>query len=71
MKYRSRFVPECLLLEREPGLDKLFGGSSLQIALTEPCDIDDAVIVHGEWGRTEEITAPPSLFAILPLAVTC
>jgi small-conductance mechanosensitive channel len=32
----------------------LFAG--LQIALTQPIRIDDAVIVEGEWGRVEEIT---------------
>ena len=29
----------------------------LQIALTQPITLDDVVIVEGEWGRIEEITA--------------
>lgn len=29
--------------------------ASLQVALTEPINIDDVVIVEGEWGRIEEI----------------
>ncbi len=31
--------------------------TGLQIALTEPINLDDVVIVEGEWGRVEEITA--------------
>jgi small-conductance mechanosensitive channel len=31
--------------------------AGLQIALTEPINLDDVVIVEGEWGRVEEITA--------------
>jgi small-conductance mechanosensitive channel len=31
--------------------------AGLQIALTEPIRIDDVVVVQGEWGRIEEITA--------------
>lgn len=31
--------------------------AGLQIALTEPINLDDVVIVEGEWGRIEEITA--------------
>ncbi len=29
--------------------------ASIQVALTEPINIDDVVIVEGEWGRIEEI----------------
>jgi len=36
-------------------LSNLLAG--LQIALTQPIRIDDVVIVEGEWGRIEEITA--------------
>lgn len=38
-----------------PVLANLFAG--LQIALTQPMRIDDVVIVEGEWGWIEEITA--------------
>jgi small-conductance mechanosensitive channel len=31
--------------------------AGLQIALTQPIRIDDVLIVEGEWGRVEEITA--------------
>lgn len=31
--------------------------AGLQIALTQPMRIDDVLIVEGEWGRVEEITA--------------
>lgn len=31
--------------------------ASIQIALTEPINIDDVLIVEGEWGRVEEIRA--------------
>jgi len=31
--------------------------ASVQIAITEPIRIDDVVIVEGEWGRIEEVTA--------------
>lgn len=31
--------------------------AGLQIALTEPINLDDVVIIEGEWGRIEEITA--------------
>ena len=31
--------------------------AGLQIALTEPIRIDDVVVIQGEWGRVEEITA--------------
>lgn len=38
-----------------PVLGNLIAG--LQIALTQPLRIDDVVIIEGEWGRIEEITA--------------
>ncbi len=38
-----------------PAVETLIAG--LQIALTEPIHLDDVVIVQGEWGRIEEITA--------------
>ncbi len=31
--------------------------AGLQIALSEPIRIDDVVVIQGEWGRVEEITA--------------
>jgi small-conductance mechanosensitive channel len=31
--------------------------AGIQLAITEPIRIDDVVIVEGEWGRIEEITA--------------
>jgi small-conductance mechanosensitive channel len=42
-------------LAARPGMEALMAG--LQVALTEPFSIDDVVIVEGEWGRIEEITA--------------
>lgn len=42
-------------LAAQPVLSNLFAG--LQLALTQPIRIDDAVIVEGEWGTVEEITA--------------
>ncbi len=38
-----------------PMLSNLMAG--VQIAVTQPIRIDDVVIVEGEWGRIEEITA--------------
>ncbi|HEY7458541.1 MAG TPA: mechanosensitive ion channel domain-containing protein [Xanthobacteraceae bacterium] len=38
-----------------PVLSNLLAG--LQIALTQPIRIDDAVVVENEWGRIEEITS--------------
>jgi len=38
-----------------PTLETLLAG--VQLALTEPINIDDVVIVEGEWGRVEEIRA--------------
>ena len=31
--------------------------AGMQIALTEPIRMDDVVVIHGEWGRIEEITS--------------
>jgi small-conductance mechanosensitive channel len=42
-------------LAARPLLENIIAG--LQIALTEPIRIDDVLIVEGEWGRVEEITA--------------
>lgn len=42
-------------LALQPILRNLFAG--IQLALTQPIRIDDAVIVEGEWGNIEEITA--------------
>jgi len=42
-------------LAARPTLGNLVAG--LQIALTQPIRLDDVVIVEGEWGRIEEITA--------------
>ena len=42
-------------LALQPVLTNLLAG--IQIALTQPIRLDDAVIVEGEWGRVEEITA--------------
>lgn len=38
-----------------PILENLISG--IQLALAQPIRVDDVVIVHGEWGRIEEITA--------------
>ncbi len=42
-------------LALQPVLRNLIAG--IQIALTQPIRVDDAVIVEGEWGNIEEITA--------------
>lgn len=42
-------------LAARPLLENIIAG--LQIALTEPIRLDDVLIVDGEWGRVEEITA--------------
>jgi small-conductance mechanosensitive channel len=42
-------------LAMRPTVETLLAG--LQLALTEPINLDDVVIVEGEWGRIEEITA--------------
>lgn len=42
-------------LAMQPVLKNLFAG--IQLALTQPIRIDDAVIVEGEWGNIEEITS--------------
>lgn len=39
----------------QPIMRNLFAG--IQLAITQPIRIDDAVIVHGEWGNIEEITS--------------
>jgi small-conductance mechanosensitive channel len=39
----------------KPTFASLIAG--LQIALTQPIRLDDVVIINGEWGRIEEITA--------------
>lgn len=39
----------------QPVLSNLFAG--VQIALTQPIRLDDAVVVEGEWGRIEEISS--------------
>lgn len=42
-------------LGARPLLSNLFAG--IQLAMTQPIRIDDAVIVENEWGRVEEITS--------------
>jgi len=42
-------------LALQPVIRNLFAG--IQLAITQPIRIDDAVIVEGEWGNIEEITA--------------
>lgn len=42
-------------LSARPLLENIVAG--LQIALTQPIRLDDVVIIRGEWGRIEEITA--------------
>ncbi|MTH79261.1 mechanosensitive ion channel family protein [Paracoccus aestuariivivens] len=42
-------------LALQPVLRNLLAG--IQLALTQPIRLDDAVIVEGEWGNVEEITA--------------
>jgi small-conductance mechanosensitive channel len=42
-------------LAARPVLSNLFAG--VQLAMTQPIRIDDAVIVENEWGTIEEITA--------------
>ncbi|TVQ30502.1 MAG: mechanosensitive ion channel family protein [Phycisphaeraceae bacterium] len=42
-------------LAARPTVETLLAG--VQLALTEPIRIDDVVIVEGEWGKIEEITA--------------
>lgn len=42
-------------LALQPVLSNLLAG--VQIALTQPIRIDDALVVEGEWGRVEEITS--------------
>jgi small-conductance mechanosensitive channel len=42
-------------LALQPLLKNLFAG--IQLAITQPIRIDDALIVEGEWGKVEEITS--------------
>jgi small-conductance mechanosensitive channel len=42
-------------LAARPVLSNLFAG--VQLAMTQPIRLDDAVVVEGEWGVIEEITA--------------
>lgn len=42
-------------LALQPIMRNLFAG--IQLAITQPIRMDDAVIVEGEWGNIEEITA--------------
>lgn len=42
-------------LALQPIMRNLFAG--IQLAITQPIRIDDAVIVQGEWGNIEEITS--------------
>jgi small-conductance mechanosensitive channel len=42
-------------LAARPTIETLLAG--VQLALTEPINLDDVVIVEGEWGRIEEIRA--------------
>lgn len=42
-------------LAARPAVENLISG--LQLAFTEPIRLDDVVIIQGEWGRIEEITA--------------
>jgi small-conductance mechanosensitive channel len=42
-------------LAARPVVENLIAG--LQLAFTQPIRVDDVVIVEGEWGRIEEITA--------------
>lgn len=42
-------------LAARPVLENLVSG--LQLAFTQPVRLDDVVIIDGEWGRVEEITA--------------
>lgn len=42
-------------LALQPVLKNLFAG--IQLAITQPIRIDDALLIEGEWGTVEEITA--------------
>ena len=42
-------------LALQPVLKNLFAG--IQLAITQPIRLDDALIVEGEWGQVEEITS--------------
>jgi small-conductance mechanosensitive channel len=45
----------ALGLAARPVLENLVSG--MQLAFTQPIRIDDVVVIEGEWGRVEEITA--------------
>ncbi len=49
------FAGLALGLAARPVLENLIAG--LQLAFTQPIRVDDVVVVEGEWGRIEEITA--------------
>ncbi len=49
-------------LAARPVLENIIAG--LQLAFTQPIRVDDVVIVEGEWGRIEEITATYVVVAI-------
>jgi len=42
-------------LALQPVLKNIFAG--IQLAITQPIRIDDALLVEGEWGKVEEITS--------------
>ncbi|MBW3098364.1 mechanosensitive ion channel family protein [Pseudohoeflea sp. DP4N28-3] len=42
-------------LALQPVLKNIFAG--IQLAITQPIRIDDALLIEGEWGKVEEITA--------------
>jgi small-conductance mechanosensitive channel len=42
-------------LALQPLLKNIFAG--IQLAITQPIRIDDALLVEGEWGKVEEITS--------------
>ncbi|WP_092933822.1 mechanosensitive ion channel family protein [Rhizobium sp. 9140] len=42
-------------LALQPVLKNLFAG--IQLAITQPIRLDDALLIEGEWGNVEEITA--------------
>lgn len=42
-------------LALQPILKNLFAG--IQLAITQPIRVDDALLVEGEWGKVEEITS--------------
>jgi small-conductance mechanosensitive channel len=42
-------------LAARPAIENLIAG--IQLAITQPITLDDVVVIQGEWGRIEEITA--------------